>query len=58
MDKEVISQDSKKNGTRQGAALPHQQFRFFWALRYEANRCFHKNRVSLFLTVSGRPPDG
>jgi hypothetical protein len=31
---------------------------FFWTLRYEVNRYFHKNRVSLFLTVSGRPPDG
>ncbi|MDR1256494.1 MAG: hypothetical protein LBJ86_01960 [Spirochaetaceae bacterium] len=31
---------------------------FFWALRYEANRCFHKNWISLFLTVSGHPPDG
>jgi hypothetical protein len=31
---------------------------FFWALRYEANRYFHKNWVSLFLTVSGHPPDG
>jgi hypothetical protein len=31
---------------------------FFWALRYEVNRYFHKNWVSLFLTVSGHPPDG
>jgi hypothetical protein len=31
---------------------------FFWALRYEVNRYFHKNWVSLFLTVSGLPPDG
>jgi hypothetical protein len=31
---------------------------FFWALRYEAHRYFHKNWISLFLTVSGHPPDG
>jgi hypothetical protein len=31
---------------------------FFWGLRYEVNRYFHKNWVSLFLTVSGCPPDG
>jgi hypothetical protein len=30
---------------------------FFWALRYEANRCFHKNWASMFLVVSGHPPD-
>jgi hypothetical protein len=31
---------------------------FFRALRYEASRYFHKNRGSLFLAVSGHPPDG
>jgi hypothetical protein len=31
---------------------------FFWALRCEVNRYFHKNWGSLFLAVSGLPPDG
>jgi hypothetical protein len=31
---------------------------FFWGLRYEVSRYFHKNWVSLFRAFSGHPPDG
>ncbi|MDR0759645.1 MAG: hypothetical protein LBF74_05975, partial [Treponema sp.] len=35
-----------------------RKINFFWTLRCEVNRYFHKNWISLFLTVSGHPPDG
>jgi hypothetical protein len=35
-----------------------RKINFFWTLRCETNRCFHKNWVSLLLTVSAHPPDG
>jgi hypothetical protein len=30
---------------------------FFWALRYETARYFHKDRHDLFVAVSGIAPD-
>jgi hypothetical protein len=46
------------DGCRKACGHASRKIDFFRALRYEANRCFHKNWISLFLTVSGHPPDG
>jgi hypothetical protein len=46
------------DGYRKAYDHASRKIDFFWALRYEASRYFHKNWVSLFLTVFGHPPDG
>jgi hypothetical protein len=46
------------DGCRKACDHASRKIDFFWALRCEASRYFHKNWVSLFLAVSGHPPDG
>jgi hypothetical protein len=50
---QLVDEDYKKARASFGRRVD-----FFWALRDETHRNLHENWHDLFMTLSGKPPDG